>query len=169
MPRLIWGEYAILDVAKYLRYNATNEDLAKFINTYIGSAEVKGDELYYSISDSGKPCPFLTKDKKCSIYPVRPEGCVLFPTGTDFGVAGIDCQAMERIMMIIHKLGRGIPHFTSGGTETLEKLEEQRDGQFGYFHSEKPNDKQWKRALEKYLQTRPSREELRLFLKLNFR
>jgi len=43
-----------------------------------------------------KPCPFLKGTDPiyfCEIYPVRPEGCELFPMETDGGRADIDCQA----------------------------------------------------------------------------
>jgi Fe-S-cluster containining protein len=39
-------------------------------------------------------CPFL-KDKMCSIYPYRPDGCRQFPN-TPFGMLSTDCAALDR-------------------------------------------------------------------------
>lgn len=44
-----------------------------------------------------KPCPFLTEDKNCKIYPVRPKGCKAYPIETDFGRSGVDCPGMKII------------------------------------------------------------------------
>jgi Fe-S-cluster containining protein len=40
------------------------------------------------------PCPFV-KDKKCTIYPYRPDGCRQFPN-TPFGMLSQDCAALDR-------------------------------------------------------------------------
>lgn len=44
------------------------------------------------------PCPFLKADadrKACAIYPVRPEGCRLYPFETDFGRQNVDCPGAK--------------------------------------------------------------------------
>jgi len=40
------------------------------------------------------PCPFV-KDKKCTIYSIRPDGCRQFPN-TPFGMLSEDCEALDR-------------------------------------------------------------------------
>ena len=30
----------------------------------------------------GRPCPFLTSERRCGIYPTRPDGCVAFAAGS---------------------------------------------------------------------------------------
>jgi hypothetical protein len=44
-----------------------------FIEKYL-SLDEEGDYVLQS-----KPCPFLEKDNKCSIYDVRPSDCARFP------------------------------------------------------------------------------------------
>ena len=45
------------------------------------------------------PCPFLRDGgdkKKCGVYPVRPNGCRVYPFETDFGRQGVDCLAAKQ-------------------------------------------------------------------------
>lgn len=51
------------------------------------------------------PCPFL-KDKMCSIYPYRPDGCRQFPN-TPFGMLSTDCAALDRFKKQQATLCRG--------------------------------------------------------------
>ena len=39
-------------------------------------------EACWVLSAPGKPCAFLTKKKRCSIYPTRPQVCVAFLPGS---------------------------------------------------------------------------------------
>lgn len=164
MPVGIWSKIAVLRVAEHLGFKRTPEDIVKFKKKYLGSVEEKGEGgIRYAT------CPFLTEDKKCSIYRVRPEGCAYYPLATDFGVADVDCPAKKRIDKIIKIIRRQKPFVMGSDAETLEKIKELRDKGMGSFFSPKPDEKQWSRALKKYLQTNPSDEELQLFKKLNFR
>ncbi|MFA7397743.1 MAG: YkgJ family cysteine cluster protein [Candidatus Bathyarchaeia archaeon] len=52
------------------------------------------DPIKYDRYITHTPCPFL-KDKQCSIYEVRPEGCRKFPN-THFGKLTKDCRALNR-------------------------------------------------------------------------
>lgn len=76
-------------------------EIARFLNL---TADQVIEEYYGRVLPDGKsceledhkriPCPFLTEDgdrKMCSIYPVRPKGCRLYPFDTDFGRADVDC------------------------------------------------------------------------------
>lgn len=144
-----WTDPDIYLVAKYLEM-----DVKDFVKTYLGEItnEDWGGYLVYHFDKSKlAPCSLL-KDNKCSIYPVRPIACYLFPIGSDFGGAPIECPAKERVMLLAKKLGQNVPHFL---TTTLS--------QFREF----PSEKQWKRVLEKYMKTRPSKEEFELFFKYN--
>jgi Fe-S-cluster containining protein len=51
------------------------------------------------------PCPFL-KDKMCSIYLYRPDGCRQFPN-TPFGMLSTDCTALDRFKKQQAALCRG--------------------------------------------------------------
>jgi Fe-S-cluster containining protein len=63
------------------------------------------DEEKYDKFITHTPCPFLT-DKKCSIYPVRPEGCRQFPN-TPFGMLSTDCKALTRFKKQLTMLKKG--------------------------------------------------------------
>ena len=47
-------------------------------------------EACWILSAPGKPCAFLTKKKRCSIYPTRPQTCVAFLPGSP------KCQELRR-------------------------------------------------------------------------
>jgi Fe-S-cluster containining protein len=47
-------------------------------------------EACWVLSAPGKPCAFLTKKKRCSIYPTRPQVCVAFLPGSP------KCQDLRR-------------------------------------------------------------------------
>lgn len=53
----------------------------------------EADEDKYDHYIASTPCPFV-KDKKCTIYPYRPEGCRQFPN-TPFGMLSEDCGALD--------------------------------------------------------------------------
>jgi Fe-S-cluster containining protein len=61
------------------------------------------DEYEYYISHT--PCPFV-KDKKCAIYPYRPDGCRQFPN-TPFGMLSDDCGALGRFKKQAIEVCRG--------------------------------------------------------------
>ncbi len=64
----------------------------------------KGEEEYdnYVMNTA---CPFL-KDKLCSIYQIRPEGCRRFPD-TPFALLSEDCEALNRFKKQRTALKRG--------------------------------------------------------------
>ena len=41
------------------------------------------------------PCPFLKADNTCSIYPVRPLACQIYPIETDGGRAAVACPGLK--------------------------------------------------------------------------
>jgi Fe-S-cluster containining protein len=51
------------------------------------------------------PCPFV-KDKKCTIYQYRPDGCRQFPN-TPFGMLSQDCAALDRFKKQADAVCRG--------------------------------------------------------------
>ena len=74
------------------------------------------------------PCPFL-KDKTCSIYEIRPEGCRLFPN-TAFGMLTRDCEALNRFkkQRAALKKGRAVKetfHFTDANVKASRCTEKQ--------------------------------------------
>lgn len=74
------------------------------------------------------PCRFL-KDKKCSIYPYRPDGCRQFPN-TPFGLLSEDCAALDRFKKQQAALCRGRAakktfHFTDKPIKNSELTEKQ--------------------------------------------
>jgi Fe-S-cluster containining protein len=74
------------------------------------------------------PCPFL-KDKMCSIYPYRPDGCRQFPN-TPFGMLSTDCTALDRFKKQQAALCRGriikkALHFTDKPIKNSKLTEKQ--------------------------------------------
>lgn len=111
------------------------------------------DEVKYDQYITHMPCPFL-KDKTCSIYEVRPEGCKAFPN-TLFGLLTQDCMALTRFKKQCATLNKGKAakktyHSTS---EPLKQV--------------KYTEKQYQKCIEKLLKAGISKEELSVFEALN--
>jgi len=73
--------------------------LDEVIEQYYGKIIEKDNSKYWESEDHKRtPCPFLETEGDvtiCSIYPVRPDGCRLYPFDTDFGRDGVDCSAAD--------------------------------------------------------------------------
>ncbi len=111
------------------------------------------DEEKYDQYITHTKCPFQ-KDKICSIYTVRPEGCRKFPN-TMFGMLSQDCMALNRFKKQAAALNRGRAavkkyHFT---TEPIERVE---------F-----SEKQYQGCIAKLNKAGITEEELKLFESLN--
>jgi Fe-S-cluster containining protein len=75
-------------------------------------------------------CPFV-KDKICTIYPIRPDGCRQFPN-TPFGMESQDCEALDRFKKQIKALKRGkickvTFHFTNELLKEAKLAQQQYD------------------------------------------
>jgi Fe-S-cluster containining protein len=99
------------------------------IYDYLEKLLEEGEDIYdnYVLHT---PCPFV-KDRICSIYQIRPDGCRQFPN-TPFGMESEDCEALDRFKKQIKSLKHGRTskvtfHFT---TQTLKeaKLTQQQFG-----------------------------------------
>lgn len=69
----------------------------RLIETYYGKFINKGKQIVLD-DKKQQPCPFLKSTnnlKICTIYPVRPLGCELYPLDTDFGRGSVDCPAAQ--------------------------------------------------------------------------
>lgn len=69
--------------------------MSEVIEQYYGKV-VQHGEPWLLQDAKGKPCPFLKKDGgkySCKIYHIRPDGCKMYPFGTDAGCQGVDCPA----------------------------------------------------------------------------
>lgn len=114
--------------------------------------EDKGQEEYDQ-HVTHTPCPFL-KDKLCSIYEFRPEGCRMFPN-TPFAMLSEDCEALERFKLQRINLGRG-----RSCTETFySTLEPTKPAKY--------TQKQYQKCLNQLKQAGITKEELALFEELN--
>ena len=69
-------------------------------------------DVCWLLAGPGMPCPFLTPEKKCDIYPTRPEDCVAFVPGSpkcqelrkEFGLAPVMRQPSDhRVLSEIMK------------------------------------------------------------------
>jgi Fe-S-cluster containining protein len=91
---------SIFEIAKFLGINV-EQAIAKYYGRIVEDGKAWESEDY-----KRTPCPFLTAIgdmKSCAIYSVRPLGCRLYPFDTDFGRAGIDCDAAEKVYATLRK------------------------------------------------------------------
>ena len=96
---LAYDPYSLKEIANYLKIS-----INELIETYYGKFTTDGK--YFEPDDNKRtPCPFLKSEesmKFCAIYPVRPEGCRLYPLETDFGRDGVDCPAANIVFSKIY-------------------------------------------------------------------
>jgi len=94
-------------------YSESIYKIAEFLHLEVGQVIEK---YYGRITEYGKawesedhkrtPCPFLKADgnrKTCTIYPVRPLGCKLYPFETDFGRQDVDCPGARIVYEKLEK------------------------------------------------------------------
>jgi Fe-S-cluster containining protein len=91
----------------------------------------EADEAKYDHYITHTLCPFL-KDKMCSIYQYRPDGCRQFPN-TPFGMLSEDCAALDRFKKQQAALCRGRAakktlHFTEEAIKKTKLTEKQYEG-----------------------------------------
>lgn len=113
----------------------------------------EADQEKYDQYITHTACPFL-KDKICTIYQYRPDGCRQFPN-TPFGMLSEDCAALDRFKKQQYALCRGRAakknfHFTE---EAIKKSN---------F-----TEKQYQNCLAKLQKAGITKEELALFAQLN--
>jgi Fe-S-cluster containining protein len=128
----------------YRQLQAIYEDMGKRWET---------DPEEYDQYITHTPCSFL-KDKKCSIYPYRPDGCRQFPN-TPFGMLSTDCAALDRFKKQQAALCRGRAakkafHFTDKPIE-----------------SSKLTEKQYQNCITKLQKAGITKDELALFAQFN--
>lgn len=75
-----------------------------------GATAPGGDQGRYGWMARSSPCPFLSPQAECSIYPVRPSGCRSYPLYTLLGPEGVDCPGMALVQRMVSVMGRGIPY-----------------------------------------------------------
>lgn len=102
---------------------------------------------------SHTPCRFL-KDKMCTIYLYRPDGCRQFPN-TPFGMLSEDCTALDRFKKQQAVLCKGRAtkkefHFTDKSIESIRLTE-----------------KQYQNCITKLLKVGITKDELALFAEFN--
>lgn len=97
---LPWDRSRIVEIAAFLGISVD-----ELLNTYYGTVLPDGS---LEFDDSKRtPCPFCKVENSisnCMIYPVRPEGCRLFPFESDCGDAGVGCPAAKITYEVIKKL-----------------------------------------------------------------
>ncbi len=92
------------------------------------------------------PCPFF-KDNSCTIHPIRPRSCRIFPLGEGLD-QGIGCPGLKRLMAFVEAFKPKEVEFRFV-EEGLKKMEVSKN------------------IFKKYLSLNPSEEELEEFFKLN--
>jgi len=76
--------------------------IAQHVGKSIEEIERQHSEAYSKkFTDSPIDCSFLNNNNQCSIYPMRPEPCRLYPLKTDFGTAGVNCIGYKEFHAIV--------------------------------------------------------------------
>ena len=91
---------SIFEIAKFLKLT-----VKEVIEKYYGRTTEYG-KAWESENHKRTPCPFLKADgdrKTCTIYPVRPLGCQLYPFETDFGRQDVDCPGARIVYEKLEK------------------------------------------------------------------
>ncbi len=134
----------VFDPVEKKVYMENLEEISKHVNL---------DELIEELSEKIDtkhpvmlPCPFL-KGNRCSIHPVRPKSCRIFPLGKELD-QGIGCPGLKRLMEFISAFNAESVEFkfVEGDVDRVEVSE-------GVF--------------ENFLSLNPSEEEIEEFLRLN--
>lgn len=140
------GEAKLKKIADYLKISL--KDLRLYFEDEDEDGKTKIDYDLLSI------CPFL-KDNLCSIYPVRPEGCRLFPFTLDFKDYGIGCEGLKRL--------RELEEFiTEDFSDVISRSKSIEVGRVDSIATEVPQI-----LVIKYLESNPSQVEKDLFFRLN--
>ncbi|MCW4005932.1 MAG: YkgJ family cysteine cluster protein [Candidatus Bathyarchaeota archaeon] len=131
-------------------------------------AHAKANQLYQDLGELWRqdpdkydqhiqttPCIFQ-KNNKCTIYPIRPDGCQQFPN-TLFGMQSTDCPALNRFKTQLKTLKKG-----RKTRQTLLYTNQTRP-----IKPTKHTQKQHQNTQNKLQQTDHTKEELELFNQLN--
>jgi len=99
------------NVAYDLEQIAENLGVSKeelFLDKFSEIAEIyeeNGERWFRELpAFKNSPCPFLSANRQCEIYPSRSDGCKLFPIKTDFGSGGINCLGYKEVKRAKDKL-----------------------------------------------------------------
>lgn len=111
------------------------------------------DEAKYDEYITHTKCPFQ-KDKLCTIYPHRPDGCRQFPN-TPFGMLSTDCAALDRFRKQQSTLSRG--------RAVKKTLAFTKDG----IKTSSFSEKQYQTCIAKLRKAGITEEEMALFRALN--
>ena len=87
-----WPGHRLDEIAKFLKLTP-NELVTRYIGKIIEKDGEKSVERYKIGKNNS--CPFLSSQKLCLIYDVRPDACRLYPVDTDFGRCDIDCPGFD--------------------------------------------------------------------------
>lgn len=152
-----WAPY---DIDRATGYLSLEHD--EFLKKYL---EGKESEEGIKYSRNVKPCPFLTKENSCSIYPERPLACRLYPLRTTLRAAGVDCPGLKEMNRAIESLGQELPY-----TATNHSLNPK--SKLGRKHLADiiwnlPKEAKWTETRDRYLKSIEDESAKKLFLELN--
>jgi len=119
------------EISKYVNIDEVIEKISRYVNA---KHPVK------------LPCPFF-RDNECSIHPIRPRSCRIFPLGKDFD-QGIGCPGLNRLKELISAFD-------------VEKVE------YKFVEGELPKVRVSRSVFERFLSLSPTDEEIGEFFKLN--
>jgi len=79
------------------------EKIAQYLNKPEEEIKFRLKECHEKIWNNKLPdkCLFLDEENQCSIYPLRPEPCRLYPLDTDFGKADVNCPGHKEFYRIV--------------------------------------------------------------------
>lgn len=150
-----WTYRDIEKAASYL-----NMDSGEFLKSYLERGKTESEKFKRVTS----PCPFITSNNECSIYPYRPLACRLYPLKTFHGEGTVECPAKQRLKNFVKKLARNHPHVTN---TRYFRADSSENSILSELIWNIPSDKEWNKLKKKYKNEDPTEREEDLFLSLN--
>ena len=130
--------------------------IARYLKRPREKTKIQHEECYRK-KFTTKPvdCSFLSEKNQCMIYPLRPEGCRLYPF-TDFGACGVDCPGHKEFYRVVDAFfaRREYAALWSPGSP--------------YNHSIRSvPDREWPTLLRKFTKAQPSNGMAQKFFNIN--
>ncbi len=134
----------VFDPVEGKLYMENIEEISKHVNLDALMEELSGKvKAKHPVKLS---CPFF-KDNRCTIHPIRPRSCRIFPLGMDLD-QGIGCPGLKRLKEIVSAFD-------------AQRVE------YKFVERKEPKVKVSSEVVEKFLSLNPSDEEIKEFYRLN--
>lgn len=134
------------------------QKIAQYLNRSEEEIKVRCEECYEKkFNNELDKCLFLNEENQCSIYPLRPEPCRLYPLDTDSGKADVNCPGYEEFYRIFDAFSSRRKLFA----KVLDPEEYDRD------EIRRVPNREWPSLWRKFISAKPSEHMVLEFIKMN--